>query len=234
MNENKQSHLSGIKAWAVDDRPREKMLMHGAHTLSDAELIAIIFGNGTKEKSAVDLARELLAISQNNLDNLARFSLKEMQQVSGIGPAKAIALAACLEIGKRRNRLASTPDVKITSSKQSFQLLLPDLLDLNHEIFIVLYLNRGNKVIHKEILSKGGMTGTVVDVQILIKNALDHRASAIIVAHNHPSKSLVASPEDKKITQRIKEAANLFHIQLLDHIIIGGNDYFSFADAGIL
>lgn len=234
MNENKQGNLSGIKAWAVDDRPREKMLMHGAHTLSDAELIAIIFGNGTKEKSAVDLARELLALSQNNLDKLARFSLKEMQQVSGIGPAKAIALAACLEIGKRRNRLDATPDVKITSSKQTFQLLLPDLQDLNHEIFIVLYLNRGNKIIHKEILSKGGMAGTVVDVQILIKNALDHRATALIVAHNHPSKNLVASPEDKKITQRIKEAANLFQIQLLDHIIVGGNDYFSFADAGIL
>lgn len=234
MNEQTQNLQSGIKGWAEEDRPRERLLMHGPATLSDAELMAIIFGNGTKEKSAVDISRELLKLANNDLDKLARFSLKEMQQVNGIGPAKAIALAACLEIGKRRS--ASTPEEteSIRSSRQIFNILLPDMRDLNHEIFVVLYLNRRNKIIHKEILSKGGMSGTIVDVRILIKNALDHRASALALGHNHPSKSLIASEEDKKITQKIKTAADLFQISLLDHIIVGGNSYMSFADSGLL
>lgn len=230
-----EQNKTAIKNWAADERPREKLLTHGAATLSDSELIGIIFGNGTREKSAVDLARELLALAQNNLDILAKFSLQEMQQISGIGPAKAIALAACMELGKRRSKAGFiAAEQVITSSDQAAKIFMPDMIDLDHEIFAVLFLSRRNAVIHKEIISRGGAHATVVDVRILIKKAMDHRASNIILSHNHPSKSLQASNEDKKLTQQVKQAAELFNIKLLDHIIIAGSQYFSFADEGIL
>lgn len=230
----KKNGNNAIKNWAADERPREKLLLHGAQVLSDAELIAIIFGNGTKEKSAVDIGRELLVSAGNDWDTLARFSPKEMQRINGVGPAKAISLAACLEIAKRRAKAMPQQEAAITSSRSAFHILLPDMQDLNQEIFVVLYLNRRNKVLHKEIISKGGMSGTVVDVRIVIKTALDHRASGLIIAHNHPSKSLQPSEEDKRLTKIIRQAADLFSIKLLDHIIIAGQVYYSFSDEGLL
>lgn len=223
-----------IKNWAEDERPREKLVAHGPQVLSDAELIAIIFGNGTRSKSAVDISRELMASAGNDWDRLARFNLKEMQRIDGIGPAKAIALAACLEIAKRRALSIPREEKTITSSRSAFALLQPMMQDLDHEIFVVLYLNRRNQVMHQDTISKGGISGTVVDVRIVIKNALDQRASGIVIAHNHPSKSLKPSEQDIQLTDRISQAAQLFSIQVVDHLIIAGASYYSFADEGLL
>lgn len=223
-----------ITDWAVEDRPREKLIRKGLFSLSDAELLAILISSGTRKKSAVDLGRELLGIVNNNLNSLGKLTVPDLLKIQGIGPARAVTIAAALELGRRRN-LAMMPDTNhIKSSKEVADIFLPLLSDLSHEEFWVLLLNRSNRVIEKMRMSQGGISGTVTDVRIIMKKAVEHLASGIIVCHNHPSGNINPSESDAKITQKIKEAGTLLDIQLLDHLIISGRDYYSFADNGLL
>lgn len=223
-----------ITRWAVEDRPREKLVFRGSSSLSDAELLAILIGTGTKNKSAVDLGRELMELSGNNLNTLGRLSLQDLKKIRGIGQAKAVIIAAALELGRRR-KLAELPEtLQIKCSKDVADIFHPVLSDLMHEEFWILFLNRSNRVINRMKLSQGGLSGTVTDVRIVMKKAVENLASAIIVCHNHPSGNLNPSESDSKITTRIREAGSLMDIQLLDHIIISGKDYYSFADNGLL
>jgi DNA repair protein RadC len=223
-----------ITDWAVEDRPREKLYQKGTSSLSDAELLAILIGSGTRKRSAVDLGRELLAMVSNNLNSLGKLTISDLTKIHGIGNARAITIAAALELGRRR-KLAEMPDIpQIKSSKEVFDLMSPFLSDLPHEEFWILFLNRSNKVINRMKLSQGGISGTVTDVRMVMKKAIEYLASGIIVCHNHPSGNLNPSESDSRITQKIKEAGNIMDIQLLDHLIISDKDYYSFADNGLL
>jgi DNA repair protein RadC len=223
-----------ITDWALEDRPREKLIQKGAINLSEAELIGILISSGTKNKSAVDLGRELLGSVNNNLITLGKLSITDLKKLKGIGNARAVTIAAALELGRRR-KLSDVPDVlQIKCSKDVADIFQPLLADLAHEEFWILFLNRSNKVINKMKLSQGGISGTVTDVRIVMKTAIEYLASGIIVCHNHPSGNLKPSESDSKITQKIKEAGNLMDIQLLDHLIISDKDYYSFADNGLL
>jgi DNA repair protein RadC len=223
-----------ITDWAVEDRPREKFIQNGSASLSDAELLAILISSGTKDKSAVDLGRELLGMANNNLNNLGKLTVADLRKVHGIGPARAVTIAAALELGRRR-KLSDVQYVpQIRSSKDVSDIFQPLLSDLLHEEFWILFLNRSNKVINRMKLSQGGISGTVTDVRLVMKKAIECLASGIIVCHNHPSGNLNPSESDNKITQKIKEAGNLMDIQLLDHLIISDKDYYSFADNGVL
>ena len=223
-----------ITDWAVEDRPREKLILKGTASLSDAELLGILISSGTKDKSAVDLGRELLGIVNNNLNSLGKLTISDLKKLNGIGPARAVTIAAALELGRRR-KLAEIPEVpQIKCSKDVADIFQPLLSDLAHEEFWILYLNRSNKVIDRIKLSQGGISGTVTDVRIVMKRAIECLASGIIVCHNHPSGNLNPSESDSRITQKIKEAGNLMDIQLLDHLIISDKDYYSFADNGLL
>ncbi len=223
-----------ITDWAEEDRPREKLIRKGLSSLSDAELLAILISSGTKDKSAVDLGRELLSLVNNNLNALGKLTIADLIKIRGIGPARAVAIASALELGRRR-RLAEVPDVlQIKSSKDVADIFQPLLSDLLHEEFWILFLNRSNKVIARMKLSQGGISGTVTDVRMVMKKAIEYLASGIIVCHNHPSGNLNPSESDSKITQKIKEAGNMMDIQLLDHLIISEKDYYSFADNGLL
>jgi len=232
--EQENSVRNGIKFWALDDRPREKMMEKGQAALSNAELVAILIQNGTPEKSAVDLAREVLAITGNNLNSLGKLNHKDFQVIRGIGEAKAITLMAALELGRRRQAEFIPKRTSITSSRMAADILIPVLQDYKYEVFCVMYLNRGNKLIRQEIISHGGLTATVVDIRIIMKHALDYLAASIFISHNHPSGSLRPSKADRELTQKIKNAGQLLDITLVDHLIIGQQDYFSFADEGIL
>lgn len=223
-----------IKAWAENDRPREKLMHHGKSILSDAELIAILIGSGSRNESAVDLAKRILLSVENNLDQLGKLTLSDLMQFKGMGEAKSVAVIAALELGRRRKNSAALELEKITSSKDVHQIMLPLLQDLPHEEFWVLLLNRNNKVIKKECISKGGVAATIVDVKIVMKKTLDALASGIILCHNHPSGNCKASEEDIKLTKKLKEAAQVMDISLLDHVIFAHHKYFSFADEGIL
>jgi DNA repair protein RadC len=223
-----------ITEWAVEDRPREKLILKGTASLSDAELLGILISSGTKDKSAVDLGRELLGIVNNNLNSLGKLTISDLKKLNGIGPARAVTIAAALELGRRR-KLAEIPEVpQIKCSKDVADIFQPLLSDLAHEEFWILYLNRSNKVIDRLKLSQGGISGTVTDVRMAMKRAIECLASGIIVCHNHPSGNLNPSESDSRITQKIKEAGNLMDIQLLDHLIISDKDYYSFADNGLL
>jgi DNA repair protein RadC len=223
-----------ITDWAVEDRPREKLYHKGTSSLSDAELLAILIGSGTKSRSAVDLGRELLSLVNNNLNTLGKLSISDLTKIRGIGNARAITIAAALELGRRR-KLAGLPDTpQIRSSKDVFDLLCPVLSDLPHEEFWILFLNRSNRVINRMKLSQGGVSGTVTDVRMVMKRAIENLASGIIIGHNHPSGNLSPSESDSRITQKIKEAGTMMDIQLLDHLIITDKDYYSFADNGLL
>jgi DNA repair protein RadC len=223
-----------ITDWAVEDRPREKLIQKGTNSLSDAELLAILISSGTKEKSAVDLGRELLLMVNNNLNNLGKLTISDLTRLNGIGQARAVTIAAALELGRRR-KLAEIPEIpQIKCSKDVFDLLSPLLSDLPHEEFWILFLNRSNKVMNRMKLSQGGISGTVTDVRMVMKKAIEYLASGIIVCHNHPSGNLNPSESDTRITQKIKEAGNIMDIQLLDHLIISEKDYYSFADNGLL
>lgn len=223
-----------IKDWAAEDRPREKLLSKGARSLSDAELIAILISSGNLEETAVELSRRILAAVDNNLNELGRKNIEFLKTFNGIGEAKAVTIAAALELGKRRKDADVFNKNKITGSKDAADYFFPILGDLNHEEFWVMLLNRGNKIIDAFMISKGGISGTVIDVRIILKPALEKLASSIILCHNHPSGTMQASDADLKITQKIKNAAELLDITVLDHIIIGQNKYFSFADEGML
>jgi DNA repair protein RadC len=223
-----------ITDWAVEDRPREKLIRNGTASLSDAELLAILINSGTKDKSAVELGRELLAVVNNNLNGLGKLTISDLKKLHGIGSARAVTIAAALELGRRR-KLAEIPEViQIKCSKDVADIFQPLLSDLAHEEFWILYLNRSNKVISRMKLSQGGISGTVTDVRMVMKKAIEYLSSGIIVCHNHPSGNLNPSESDSKITRKIKEAGNLLDIQLLDHLIISDKDYYSFADNGLL
>lgn len=222
-----------IKNWAEDDKPREKLMLKGKAALSDAELVAILIGSGSRNESAVDLSKRILASVSNNLNALGKLSLKQLMEFKGIGEAKAISIAAALELGRRRRAEETLELQKITSSKAVFDIMQPIIGELPHEEFWVLYLNNSNKVIYKSQLSKGGITGTVVDVRLIFKTALEQNATSIILTHNHPSGKLLASDADKEITKKLKLAGEQLDIKVLDHIIITESGYYSFQDEGI-
>lgn len=222
-----------IHQWAEDDRPREKFLLKGKAALSDSELLAILIGSGSRNESAVQLCQRILASSENNLNTLGKMSVSQLMQFKGIGEAKAISIAAALELGRRRRAEEAVELKKITSSKAVFEIMQPIIGELPHEEFWVLYLNNSNKVIYKAQLSKGGITGTVVDIRLLFKMALEQNATAVLLTHNHPSGKLLASDADIQITKKIKEAGKTLEIHVLDHIIITENGYLSFQDTGI-
>ncbi|HUW05392.1 MAG TPA: DNA repair protein RadC [Williamwhitmania sp.] len=223
-----------IKEWAVEDRPREKLLTKGTAALSDAEHLAILIGSGTKKESAVELSRRMLQSVSNNLDELGRLDVKALCRFKGIGEAKALTIVAALELGRRRKLQDALVKASVTSSQDAFNLFHPLVADIPHEEFWVLLLNRANKIIGRERTSMGGVSGTVVDLKLILKRGLEVLASSIILCHNHPSGNNKPSDHDKQITQKVKQACELLDISLLDHIIVAGSTYFSFADEGLL
>jgi DNA repair protein RadC len=223
-----------IKDWAQEDRPREKLIGKGSSALSDAELLAILISTGTKEKSAVDLGRELLKLADNNLNTLGKLELSDIRKVAGIGEAKAVTIAAALELGRRRKMATSPVKAQIRSSRDAADIFQPFLADLKHEEFWLLFLSRSNKEINRMKLSQGGISGTVTDVRILMKKAVECLASGIILCHNHPSGNISPSEADIQLTHKIRDAGKLMDVNLLDHIIICGDNYYSFADNGEL
>lgn len=223
-----------ITHWSEDDKPREKLMLKGKSVLSDAELVAILIGSGSRNESAVALSKRILASVNNNLSSLGKQSLAQLMEFKGIGEAKAITIAAALELGRRRKEENPLELVKVTSSKVMYQEMYPIIGELAHEEFWVVYLNNANKIIFKAQLSKGGITGTIVDVRLVFKIALEQNAVAIVLAHNHPSGKLQASEADIQVTKRIKNAGLQLDISVLDHIIVTEHSYFSFADEGIL
>lgn len=223
-----------IKSWALDDRPREKLLAKGKTTLSDAELIAILIGSGNRQESAVALSKRILQTVDGNINELAKLSVEKLSTFKGIGEAKAISIITALELGKRRQLETALEKPKITSSKAVFDLMQPIIGDLEHEEFWVLFLNNSNKVLAKSQMSKGGLTATIVDVRLLFKRALELAAVGMIVCHNHPSGKLEPSQADKQLTEKIRLAGSTLDIKLLDHLIITEKWYFSFADEGVL
>ncbi|MFP5438366.1 MAG: RadC family protein [Bacteroidia bacterium] len=231
--EDNQSSFS-IKYWAEDDQPREKLMFKGQAALSDAELIAILIGSGSRNESAVELSKRILKSVDNNLNALGKLTLKQLMVFKGIGEAKAVSIAAAMELGRRRREEGARELDKITGSKSVFQIMQPIIGELPHEEFWVLYLNNSNKVIYKSQLSKGGLVGTVVDTRLVYKTALEHNAVAIILSHNHPSGALQASGADKQVTRQLQNAGNALDIKVLDHVIITEHSYVSFADEGFL
>ena len=223
-----------IKEWAVEDRPREKMVYRGLSSLSDAELIAILIGSGNQEETAVELSRRIMERVKNNLNELGKLSIEDLKKFKGIGEAKAITIIAAMELGRRRNQSDVLEMDKIVGSKDVARYFRPIIGDLPHEEFWALFLNRQNKIIDKQRLSQGGLTGTVIDVRLVLKMALEKHATSLIFAHNHPSGNLDPSDADKKITRQLKESAKIMDIPLLDHLIITQGGYYSFADEGIL
>ena len=222
-----------ITNWSEDDKPREKLMLKGKSVLSDAELIAILIGSGSKNESAVDLSKRILASVDNNLNALGKLSITQLMIFKGIGEAKAISIISALELGRRRRSEDALELKKVTSSKVIFEIMQPIIGELPHEEFWIIYLNNSNKIISKSQLSKGGITGTLVDVRIVFKTALEMGATALILCHNHPSGTLVPSDADKQITRKLKLAGESLEIKVLDHLIITEASYFSFADEGI-
>ncbi|MGB0525232.1 MAG: RadC family protein [Flammeovirgaceae bacterium] len=233
MTYYKESELS-IKQWAEEDRPREKLLIKGKSALSDAELLAILISSGTKSLSAVDVGKLILKAANHNLNQLAKFSMKELKAIKGIGEAKAITIVSALELGRRRKENEQEKKAKITSSATVYQLMKADLLDLAYEEFWVLLLNRANQVIKKVKISAGGISGTVADPKLIFKQALDALASGIILVHNHPSGNLRPSQADIQLTRKLREGGKLLEISVLDHVIFTDHGYYSFADEGML
>jgi DNA repair protein RadC len=229
-----QEHKYSIKQWAKDDRPREKLLLNGAENLSNSELLAILIHNGSREKTAVDLAKEILKLGKDNLNELGKLSLKELMKIKGIGEAKAVTIAAALELGRRRHSADPLNKTIIKSSADIAHYLQTKLKDYRHEVFAVLFLNQSNKINHFEIVSEGGITGTVADPKVILRKALEHDATSIILCHNHPSGSLKPSRADTALTEKIRGAAALLDISVSDHLIVSENGYYSFADEGLI
>ena len=232
--EKVKTEFLDIKRWAIEDRPREKLLLKGKAALSDAELIAILLGTGTASMSAVDVAKNVLQSVSNDLNELARLTVKDLIKIKGIGEAKAITIVSALELGRRRKESHSEERPKITGSKDIYELLKAELLDIPHEEFWIVLLNRANRVIKKHQISQGGVAGTVADPKIIFKLALEELASGVILAHNHLSGNLNASKADIDLTRKLKESGKLLEIEVLDHLIIAGKNYMSFADEGLM
>ena len=231
---NYENKLTSIKSWAEDDRPREKLLLKGKRALSDVELIAILISSGSRNESAVDLSKRILSSIDNNLNKLGKLSVTDLTKFKGIGDAKAISIITALELGRRRRLEEALELQMISSSKAVFNIMQPLIGELQHEEFWVIYLNNSNKVLYKNLLSKGGLTGTLVDVRLVFKKAIELYATAIILCHNHPSGKLKASNGDKLITNKLKQAGEILDIKVLDHLIITENSYFSFADESLI
>ncbi|RYZ55176.1 MAG: JAB domain-containing protein [Sphingobacteriales bacterium] len=229
-----EKNYISIKNWAEGDRPREKLLSKGPASLSDAELLALLISSGTKERSAIDLARDILMQAHNNLHELGRLSIVELQQTKGIGEARAITIAAAMEFGRRRQMGEVLQRSTIQQSREAAEIVIPLMRDLNHEVFCVLYLNQANRLIRHELISSGGITGTVADIRIILKNALLYNSNQLIVSHNHPSGNLQPSQADKELTRKLREAAALMDIKLLDHLIVAGVSYLSLSDEGFM
>lgn len=228
------SEFKSIKNWTEDEQPREKLVSKGPDALSDAELLAILLGTGTVKRSAVDLARDILDLAHNNLNQLGRLDLKELQQINGIGEAKAITVKAAMELGKRRQVGEVLERPTISKSEDAANILVPLMQDLNHEVFYVIYLNHSRKVLKIEMISSGGFTGTVADIKMILKNCLLNNANQLVIGHNHPSGTKKPSEADKSITLRLRDSANMMDIKLLDHIIVAGKDHLSMSDEGII
>ncbi|MCF8284070.1 MAG: DNA repair protein RadC [Sphingobacteriales bacterium] len=223
-----------IKQWSEEDRPREKLKKQGRQSLSDAELLAILIGSGTPTEDALTIAQKLLLSVDSDLSKLSKQSIPELMKQNGIGEAKALIISACMELGQRRKDMVKPEKLKIQSSANIHNLMSEHFADLAHEEFWVIFLNRGNFIIDKKCMSKGGISGTVVDIRIILKQAIESLASSIILCHNHPSGNLKPSNEDILLTKKCKEAALLMDIKLLDHLIFHENKYYSFCDEGML
>ncbi|NQZ42954.1 MAG: DNA repair protein RadC [Flavobacteriaceae bacterium] len=227
-------HHLAIKDWAIDDKPREKLLEKGSSVLSDAEIIAILIRSGNRYESAVELSKRILSSVDHDLDKLGRLSVDRLLHFKGIGEAKAITITAALELGRRKRLVGAFRSLRIHKSSDVFELMYPVIGDLPHEEFWVLYLNNSNKLLAKDLISKGGITGTLVDVRLVLKRSLELGAIGLILIHNHPSGALRPSNQDKQVTKKMKNAANTIDIKILDHVILAEKNYFSFADEGIL
>lgn len=232
--ENINKPSTSIKNWAIDDRPREKLLKKGAAILSDSELLAILINNGNKEKSAVELAKDVLKLGGQNLNELGKLSLNDFQKIKGIGEAKAITIAAALELGRRRHATAALEKTVIKTSADIAQYMRTRIKDFGYEVFAVLFLNKANKINHFEIISRGGLTGTVADPRIILRIALEQGATSLVLCHNHPSGNLRPSKADEELTEKIKMAARYLDILVMDHLIVSEEGYFSFADGGLI
>lgn len=219
-----------IKQWAEEDQPRERLLKYGRSVMSDAELIAILIRSGSAEESAVELAKRILKKVDNNLNDLGKMSVHDLKQLKGMGEVKALSIVAALELGRRRKEQEKGKEIKITSSNDAYQYINSRLADLPHEEFWVLILNRANTVLSAQLISRGGVSGTVADIRIIFKHAIENLASSIIVCHNHPSGNLTPSSADIALTKKLVETGKVMEIPVLDHIIVGDNDFYSFAD----
>ncbi len=223
-----------IKAWAEEDRPREKLILKGKKSLSDAELLAILLGSGSREETAVGLSQRILKSADNNLNELGKCTVKELTRFKGIGEAKAITIVAALELGRRRQLSDIKERIQVRSSQDAYKAIAPILVDLPHEEFWILLLNRSNRIMCRERISIGGVSGTVVDAKLIYKKALENLASAIILCHNHPSGNLKPSQADIDITRKLKQAGKTLDIDVLDHLIIAEGGFYSFADEGLM
>jgi DNA repair protein RadC len=226
-------HIS-INQWAEEDRPREKLLLQGRRALSDAELISILIGSGSRNESAVELGRRILKDNGNDLNELATLLVEDLYAYTGIGEAKAVTIIAALELGRRRSETTEVLKKQIGSSKDAFEVLKPQYMDLNHEEFWILLLNQANRVQSKQLISRGGRAGTVVDAKLVFESALRHKATAIILSHNHPSGNLKPSDQDRNLTKKLVEGGKLLDVRVLDHLIFSNNAYYSFSDEGLL
>ena len=232
--ENVHKPSTSIKNWAVDDRPREKMMNIGAAALSNSELLAILINNGNKQRSALELAKDVLQLGTNNLNELGKLSIKDLQKIKGIGEAKAISITAALELGRRRHVSDVLEKTIVRNSNEIAAYLRTVLKDYHYEVFAVVFLNRANRVKHFEIISRGGITGTVADPRVILKKAIEEGATSIVLSHNHPSGNLKPSKADEELTQKIKQAAGYLDINVLDHVIVSDDGYYSFADEGMM
>ena len=223
-----------IKQWAVDDRPREKLLSKGIYSLSDAELIAILLGSGSKNESAVELAKKILNTHNNNLNELGKVSIEQLIKNKGVGKAKAVTIMAAMELGRRRKLADVMNRPKVTQSADVYEIFKPMLADLPYEEFWVILLNRSNKIIAKEKISQGGVSGTVTDIRLILKKAIEKLACSLILCHNHPSGNLKPSESDISITKKLSEAGKLMEVNVLDHIIVTDQAFYSFADEGYM
>jgi len=228
-----ENHLT-IKAWAEEDRPREKLLLKGKHSLTDAELVAILIGTGSAEETAVDLARRILTDNSNDLNSLGKLNVHELKIFKGIGEAKAVSIVAALELGRRRKELKELKREKLLTSKEVVSLMQPLLGDLQHEEFWIILLNRANYILGKHQISIGGMSGTVADPRVIFKTAIENKATSIILCHNHPSGNVQPSSADIQLTKNIYEGGKVLEITVLDHIIVTQHGFYSFADEGML
>jgi len=229
-----QAQNYSIKTWAENDRPREKLLSKNPGSLTDSELLAILIGQGTREKNAVDLAKELLYSVKNNLNELGRLELHDLLKLNGIGKVKAVVILAALELGRRRQSIGALEKPVVGDSRQVAVYLQAMLQDQNREVFAVIFLNQANRVNHFEVVSQGGITGTVADPRLILKKALESHAVNVILCHNHPSGNLKPSKSDEELTYKIREAARFLDIKVIDHIIVSNDGYFSFADEGLM